>query len=1035
VAFAQDADSRTLERGASEVVQVGPHDRYVVLDPDRIRVDPAGPEEIAVTALGEEGPAVVYVFTDAGPKSYVFWVRPPDETGAATTRAPGRDHHPYARREADFVYRAVGGLSGQNDSVVPHTGHQMSLSQEFDDTALEGNLAISGRQGQGWHVPTLHAGIRHQGLSFSLGDEYVVLAGGVGSFQVRGAAFEWSPDDGRSAIGAVAGPSRPTSCCAFVDPDGPTLAAIRGRYGWASESRASGVLGAVQDPHLESTLPLARVGVDHQVDRGTVAAEGFFAGEGGGVRGETRLAWERVSLDANMLFASRGLYLGRYVQDFDRLHGLLAPTVRLGDAWTLLASGSLGYTARPGGETRMSAGGRAGAYFLASPRDRIQGSYQYFVSWQDLDDRFERMMSRHAVELVSAHGTARGHRFANVFRARFDEQGLEGVQVTHRTELQGSRAWRYGLRAGASIGGGNFHMLLSGEVLHDGPRVYLYGRVGSTGGIGGPDKFTAGPVAGVQVGWSPVAEHRLGLDASAVYLTSSKSATWRASATYSFARGLVRRPDARAAGIAGSIRGIVYEDRDADGARDPEEPGLAGIPVALDGGRSVVTEVDGTYRFRAVVPGDHAVTIDRNGWYSVDGTRKRTDVRPLRSSTVDFALNSGRRILVRVFVDRDGNGVFSNGDRGIPAGAVLIRDAAEALVTTARAREGFADIGGLQPGFYSVTVDPLRIPVGYSIEIPTDKAADLERARTAIIDVPVRPLRAIGGTVYLDTARDGTVNGRDLPAADVAVTMSDGQQRLTDGQGRFLFRDLPEGRFEVEVLGATEVPEVRMENGPRDVLDLRILITDPNAIDRVLQGDSLLPDAGLPEQPTIIEEIVPELTDLRVEPMAAYLVPGETIKLRAPGTWSDGAPRQPESLTWSSSNPDVAEVDEAGIVTAHKFGFAEITTRAAAHSATMTVEVADLPLVGLELDPAEVALAPGEAVRLRVRAIYVDGRITDVSGDVRLRSEDESVAVVTSGGMVFATGPGETRVFAEFQGVTAFPTIVVVTLRDDPGLE
>jgi hypothetical protein len=61
----------------------------------------------------------------------------------------------------------------------------------------------------------------------------------------------------------------------------------------------------------------------------------------------------------------------------------------------------------------------------------------------------------------------------------------------------------------------------------------------------------------------------------------------------------------------GDIGGVVWYDRNGDGARDADEPGLDGVPVKLvQGGiqvASVTTEPDGTYSFLGLSPGTYTV--------------------------------------------------------------------------------------------------------------------------------------------------------------------------------------------------------------------------------------------------------------------------------------------------------------------------------------------------------------------------------------------------------------------------------------------
>jgi hypothetical protein len=332
------------------------------------------------------------------------------------------------------------------------------------------------------------------------------------------------------------------------------------------------------------------------------------------------------------------------------------------------------------------------------------------------------------------------------------------------------------------------------------------------------------PIASGEVGWYPVPGHRLGLDWNVTYDSESETTAWRVIAGYTLARRMVRRPDGRSLVISGSIRGFVYEDLDGDGSRGPDEPGIPDILVKLDGGRSVVTDAKGSFRLRDVVPGRHEVSVERDEWHTVDGTRRTVEVRPREAAAASFALSTGRRILVRIFDDRDRDGTFSSGDIAIPVPAVMLLDAQGSRIGVHSAPRGVADFGALRPGRYEVSVDPMGIPAGYAYGASLKQSAELQRADYAVLDFPLRALRTIGGRVYLDSCPDGRITECDEPAAGVTVTLSDGRRCVTDSEGRFLFRNLDEGIFEVRVDGAKDIPVVRMVGAPGNRLDLRILV-------------------------------------------------------------------------------------------------------------------------------------------------------------------------------------------------------------------
>ncbi len=60
------------------------------------------------------------------------------------------------------------------------------------------------------------------------------------------------------------------------------------------------------------------------------------------------------------------------------------------------------------------------------------------------------------------------------------------------------------------------------------------------------------------------------------------------------------------------IRGIVFEDLNADGQYSLGEKGVPGVAITLDGDKTVTTGVDGSYIYSQALPGDHELTADLN---------------------------------------------------------------------------------------------------------------------------------------------------------------------------------------------------------------------------------------------------------------------------------------------------------------------------------------------------------------------------------------------------------------------------------------
>ena len=130
-----------------------------------------------------------------------------------------------------------------------------------------------------------------------------------------------------------------------------------------------------------------------------------------------------------------------------------------------------------------------------------------------------------------------------------------------------------------------------------------------------------------------------------------------------------------------------------------------------------------------------------------------------------------------------------------------------------------------------------------------------------------------------------------------------------------------------------------------------------------------------------------------------------------------------KTVTWSSSNSDVATVSDAGVVTAVKEGSATITAAAGGKQAkcTVTVKKGVVSVTGITLSQTSLSLEEGKTAALTATVQPSDA--TDKT--VAWRSSDKAVATVSSSGVVTAVKEGSATITASAGGKQAQCTVTV----------
>jgi hypothetical protein len=191
----------------------------------------------------------------------------------------------------------------------------------------------------------------------------------------------------------------------------------------------------------------------------------------------------------------------------------------------------------------------------------------------------------------------------------------------------------------------------------------------------------------------------------------------------------------------------VWADTNRNGLQDPGEPGVGGVTVSLNNGRTTKTGADGKYLFEGLADGQYVVCFDRRTlpaqYASFQLTKGLVDqatwctppARLFAGRFEDLTLDAGivaptNRIGDFVWVDSDRDGVQDPDEPGAPGVTILLRGASgQELSRTVTDRNGKYLFDGLADGSFVVCVLKSDLK-GYSVGSGVDKQNGCAKAVT-----------------------------------------------------------------------------------------------------------------------------------------------------------------------------------------------------------------------------------------------------------------------------------------------------------------
>jgi len=145
---------------------------------------------------------------------------------------------------------------------------------------------------------------------------------------------------------------------------------------------------------------------------------------------------------------------------------------------------------------------------------------------------------------------------------------------------------------------------------------------------------------------------------------------------------------------------------------------------------------------------------------------------------------------------------------------------------------------------------------------------------------------------------------------------------------------------------------------------------------------------------------------LRIAPATVYLLPSENTRVSPRALREDGSPAAPVTVTWKSLRPDIASVDQNGVVVALAPGQGTVqVTGSSGLTATAPVVVQQSDIAIQE--PVPLVLSPGDVDTLHVVVPAQGGRLVSPLA-LQWSAADPGVARVSLTGVATAVAPGRT---------------------------
>jgi uncharacterized protein YjdB len=191
----------------------------------------------------------------------------------------------------------------------------------------------------------------------------------------------------------------------------------------------------------------------------------------------------------------------------------------------------------------------------------------------------------------------------------------------------------------------------------------------------------------------------------------------------------------------------------------------------------------------------------------------------------------------------------------------------------------------------------------------------------------------------------------------------------------------------------------------------------------VSPGTATIIASGGGKQASASVTVLAPVAGLHIAPTSIQLHPGDSLRLDATSFDPQGNSLPGRTMTWSTSDPQVARVSASGLLVATGVGTAFVIAEAEGQRDSVRLQV-QASVRRVRVRPEQSTVRPGDTVQLEGTPQDAGGRA--LSGrELVWTSSNSSVATVSGSGIVTAVASGQATVTASSEGMAGRATITV----------